>query len=533
MDSLETSSSAQQALPDQIFVVKHMDDDAIEGMEVSKTILQMSKTLKDLLADVGESTSEAIIIPPSPNDPSPIRTMDLVFECLELSKQGISIESEVKRTSLSGLIYALNLIDYLDIDDPQMNDTFQDALNQQLSQLSSEKLNQNKDLILSLNINVERRIHYKILSEAIACKRIAILKEKGIAPKNYHAMQQIDFSITDKIALNHDGTKIVFTRNQNQDIGLLDTTTGKIIQTFPWINIYSLNFKFTPSGKCLIIVENDYIKIWDIATGKLLQSLEHKQIRSMLLSPNGTFLASESPEKIILWQKNKSQDTYDELYTINEYNKVYDFNLDETQLIVSAFIMTNDKPPKITNNINIWDIKKRKPLSHRPLILSNNYPVLKFPPQGEDLFAGKNDKIAINNIDILERKVGGMDNLGVLYRYINISPDKRICIENLTFGRGEEPKIFLLDSIKNSTLCEIKAGEHGINTREAVSAIFSGDNNTIALWDDKVVSLGKKPLLVVKLLNETDQNELEKLRSLSLFDLLINIKSSCEKGQKI
>lgn len=195
MDSLETPSSAQQTLSDQTFVVKHKDDDAIEGIEITKTILQMSKTLKNLLDDVGESTSEAIIIPPSPNDPSPIRTMDLVFECLELSKQGISIESEVKRSSLSGLVYALNLIHFLDIDDPQINKEFEKTLKQRLSTLSPEELSANKHLIDSSDSNALRKIRQQLLSEAISCKRIEILKQKGIAPENYTAMQ-LNFNVT-------------------------------------------------------------------------------------------------------------------------------------------------------------------------------------------------------------------------------------------------------------------------------------------------------------------------------------------------
>lgn len=252
----------------------------------------------------------------------------------------------------------------------------------------------------------------------------------------------------------------------------------------------------------------------------------------MLLSLNDTFIASASDEKIIIWQKNKTNDTYKELYTINEYDDIYDFSSDETQLIVSKR-HTGHRGSIISNNMNIWNITKRESLSPNSPSISNNHPILQFPPQDEDLFTGKNDKLTINNINIRERKISGMDNLGVLYYYINISPDRRMCIEKLTFSRGEEPKIFLLDSINNNTLCEIKSKGAGIDNRRTVSAIFSDDSNTIALWDDTAPPSGKKPLLIVRLFTQEDQNELKKLEALPLFELLLSRSASCGEKTKI
>jgi WD40 repeat protein len=92
------------------------------------------------------------------------------------------------------------------------------------------------------------------------------------------------------------------------EIKLWDVATGKLLKTLTGrTNRHIPALLFSPNGKYLITVYETSIDIWDTSTWKLVKTLEHKMdwyFRYADVSPDGKFLAAGGWEEncIIIWK---------------------------------------------------------------------------------------------------------------------------------------------------------------------------------------------------------------------------------------
>ena len=96
-------------------------------------------------------------------------------------------------------------------------------------------------------------------------------------------------------------------RKFDDPIHLLDTVTGKEIQSLSGHEDGVFAGGFSPDHKLLVSTGNDGIRLWDVQTGKEIRCLQRTQApyKSVVFSPNGKLLASGTLNKdktVSLWE---------------------------------------------------------------------------------------------------------------------------------------------------------------------------------------------------------------------------------------
>ena len=149
-------------------------------------------------------------------------------------------------------------------------------------------------------------------------------------PQTQHSIKQLDagkeFGVQ-RIVISPNGSLIAL--EEGSDVHLVEIATGKILRKFigPTVGpvTYSLTHpQFTRDGKFLLLqIGDQLLRIYEVATGKRLDSLPELPANAVAFSPSpdGRFALYETKQKtVLLWDKAKKSDLMrlDEKARINQ-----------------------------------------------------------------------------------------------------------------------------------------------------------------------------------------------------------------------
>ncbi|MBD2340169.1 ribosome assembly protein 4 [Calothrix sp. FACHB-156] len=282
------------------------------------------------------------------------------------------------------------------------------------------------------------------------------------------------------IAFSSDGKKLA-SGSEDKTIKLWDITTGKLLQTFSGHGDVIKTIALSSDGQKLASGSKDKtIKLWDVSTGKLLQTFSgHGDVvNSVALSSDGQKLASGSKDKTIkLWDVSTGKLLQTLIVHRDAVNSVA-FSPDGQHLASGS----DD------NTIKLWNFS----ISNVPQTLSgHSNPVnsVAFSSDGKQLLSGSNDK-TIKLWDVTTAKqlqtlsghreaVNSVAFRGDGKQLVSGSNDNTIKLWNVTIGKVVQT----LPSETNSN-----SGHQAWVNSFAFSSdgkqLVSGSNDdTIKLWD--------------------------------------------------
>lgn len=133
------------------------------------------------------------------------------------------------------------------------------------------------------------------------------------SPNLYRVFQdpEEDFTIFDNVAISNDGSLVAAGSQQSESnswVKIWSNHTGKVLRTLQGKVITGANssnpiaFAFSPDNKNIVIAQNE-IKVWDIASGKLLRSSKLQAGTGWIVkfSDDGKMLACATQKNIIIW----------------------------------------------------------------------------------------------------------------------------------------------------------------------------------------------------------------------------------------
>jgi len=231
---------------------------------------------------------------------------------------------------------------------------------------------------------------------------------------------------------------------------------------------------FSPDGKTLASGSSDNtIKLWDMATGKLLKTLagHSSSVWSVVFSPDGKTLASGSNDKNIkLWDVTTGKP----LKTLTGHSS-----------LVTSIVFSPDGKTLTSgssdNTIKLWDVTTGKPLKtltgHTKEVRS-----VVFSPDGKTLASGSNDK-TIKLWDVATGKqLKTLTGHSSSVTSVVFSPDSK------TLASGSYDSTIKLWEVTTGKSLKNLAG----HSSSVMSVVFSPDgktlasgsyDNTIKFWD--------------------------------------------------
>jgi len=238
-----------------------------------------------------------------------------------------------------------------------------------------------------------------------------------------------------------------------------------------------LSLAFSPNGKLLASGSEDQtINIWDVKSGKVLQTLkEHKgPVQTLAFSPDGKTLASGSVDQtLILWdvKTGKMLDSPLTEHTDTIWSIAFS---PDGKLLASG---SRDK------TLIFWDVAKRKPLG-KPLPQAGFLRSVTFSPDGKYLAVGGEDT-NVTLWDVAKQQIVGQPLVGHTSTVYDLafSPDSKLLIS------ASADKTLLLWDVE--TLKRVAPPFTGHN-QQVFNVVFNADNQTIAsiaddnsliLWD--------------------------------------------------
>ncbi|MBD2169496.1 ribosome assembly protein 4 [Calothrix membranacea FACHB-236] len=311
-------------------------------------------------------------------------------------------------------------------------------------------------------------------------------------------------SSVNSVTFSPDGQQLASGSDDNT-IKLWDVSTGKVIQTLPPLQEATptesyidsghqdsvTSIAFSSDGKKLASGSEDKtIKLWDISTGQLLQTFSgHGDvIKTIALSSDGQKLASGSKDKTIkLWDVSTGQ----LLQTFSGHGDV-----------VNSVALSSDGQKLASGSkdktIKLWDVSTGKLLQtlsvHRDAVNS-----VAFSPDGQHLASGSDDNtIKLWNFSIskVPQTLSGHSNP---VNSVAFSSDGK---QLLSGSNDKTTKLWDVTTAKQlQTLSGHREAVNSVAFRGDGKQLVSGSNdNTIKLWN---VTIGK---VVQTLPSETNTN---------------------------
>ncbi|BAY13401.1 nSTAND1 domain-containing NTPase [Calothrix sp. NIES-2098] len=270
-------------------------------------------------------------------------------------------------------------------------------------------------------------------------------------------------------------------------INLWDITTGKLLQTFP-LEQYSdsghsstvNSIAFSPDRQKLASGSDDStIKLWDVTTGKLQRTINGHTlpVNSIAFSSDGKLLASGSTDKTVrLWDVTTGKLLQTLRGHSNKVNSIA-FNRDRQRLASGS----DDK------TIKLWDVETGKLLQ---TIKGHTLPVnsIVFSPDGKQLASASDD----NTIKLWNVNTGKL--LQTLRGHSSRFNSIAFSLDGKQLAAGSDDKTIKLWDVSSGKLLQILRGHSNTVSSIAFSPdgkqLASGSRDqTIKLWN---ITIGQK-----------------------------------------
>lgn len=312
--------------------------------------------------------------------------------------------------------------------------------------------------------------------------QLATTTQTSKQPHGPYALKQTLTGHSDEVnsvAFSPDGTTLASASNDNT-IKLWEVQTGQLKRTFIGHTDHVQTVSFSPDGRTLASGSNDHsVKLWDVRTGQVRQTLSgHKNIvYSVVFSPDGKTLASGAGDNTKLWEIATGALVQTFVGDARIFSVAFS---PDGQLLAGA---CDDK------SIKVWDVHtgelKRSLVGHVNSVIS-----VAFSPDGKTLASRSNDmtmKLWDAQTGALKQTFTGLHNW---VTSVVFSPDG----DTLATGSGPLIQIASPGRKQVVTLWDVKTGslkQTLIGHDDAVVSIaFSPDGRTIASGsDDKTVKL--------------------------------------------
>ena len=253
-------------------------------------------------------------------------------------------------------------------------------------------------------------------------------------------------------------------------IKLWDVASGKMLRSLEGqSNVLSL--AYSPDGRTLASGSiGNTIKLWDVASGKMLRSLEgQSNVLSLAYSPDGRTLASGSMDSTIkLWDVSSGN----MLTTLNHKGFNHVVYSPDGQTLASG---SDD------HTVTIWDVATGK-MSHTLDGHNNTVESVAFSPDGRTLASGSDDE-TIRLWDVANSNmVRTLPSRHGFVNSVSFSPDGR----TLASG-GHDHTITIWDVPSGKVLRTLQGHTDSVGSvafsPDGRTLASGSDDHTIRLWD--------------------------------------------------
>jgi WD40 repeat protein len=275
------------------------------------------------------------------------------------------------------------------------------------------------------------------------------------------------------IAVSPDG-KLLAGAPMSGDVVLWDTATGRGVRRLEGHRSRVMAIAFSPKGDRLVSGDEAAARVWDVATGKVLHTLEGIA-PAVAFSPDGRLVAAGGETTTFVWDAETGKPVH-QLPGEGNYLNALAFSPDGRALVRAA---TNGP-------VAVWDAATGKPLPSLPGPPRGVYR-LAFSPDGKLLATGGRDFRRDGEVHLWDwparKERWNVTAHPSLILALAFSPDGR----TLASGSAESP-IRLWDVATGKPRDPTTAGHQGRVTSVAYStdggAIITGSwDGTLRMWD--------------------------------------------------